>query len=296
MFSSKSARNAASLRKSPYAILRTPGIGRAGSRTVSASTNIGLVIERERAALRRKLMLLDPATLFTVATSITGLLGVFLLVLWLQERSMRAMAWWGGAYVMGACAVTLWGAQGQTIGSYRADAGDAERVPVRRLRHDLERRAAVSRPRGAAAARCSRAQRMWFDRHAVPEFADSDQARMIAVVDRDRALRVPHRVRVAARAPARIGGTLVLDRDSAAAQRGVSVAGRADPAVPGAIAAGRPVRAVCLRDGDLRGRHRLRRRGDGEGARRAGAQDRGDDRSAHRPVQPPRLPAKRPIR
>jgi diguanylate cyclase (GGDEF)-like protein len=63
-------------------------------------------------------MLLDPATLFAVATSITGLLGVFLLVLWFQERSMRAMAWWGGAYVMGACAVTLWGAQGQTIGSY----------------------------------------------------------------------------------------------------------------------------------------------------------------------------------
>ena len=57
-------------------------------------------------------MILDQATLFTVATSITGLLGVFLLVLWLQERSMRALAWWGGAYLMGAFAVTLWGAQG----------------------------------------------------------------------------------------------------------------------------------------------------------------------------------------
>jgi len=50
--------------------------------------------------------------------AITGLLGVFLLVLWLQERSMRAMAWWGGAYVMGACAVTLWGAQGSANGPY----------------------------------------------------------------------------------------------------------------------------------------------------------------------------------
>jgi len=56
-------------------------------------------------------MVLDQATLFTVATSITGLLGVFLLMLWLQERGTRALAWWGGAYVMGACAVTLWGAQ-----------------------------------------------------------------------------------------------------------------------------------------------------------------------------------------
>ena len=40
-------------------------------------------------------MVLDQATLFMVATSITGLLGIFLLVLWLQERSMRALA--GGA-------------------------------------------------------------------------------------------------------------------------------------------------------------------------------------------------------
>jgi diguanylate cyclase (GGDEF)-like protein len=56
-------------------------------------------------------MVFDQATLFTVATSITGLLGVFLLVLWLQERSVRSLAWWGGAYLIGAFAVTLWGQQ-----------------------------------------------------------------------------------------------------------------------------------------------------------------------------------------
>jgi diguanylate cyclase (GGDEF)-like protein len=56
-------------------------------------------------------MLLDQTTLFQVASSVTGLLGVFLLMLWLQERSTRALAWWGGAYLMGAFAVTLWGAQ-----------------------------------------------------------------------------------------------------------------------------------------------------------------------------------------
>jgi len=58
-------------------------------------------------------MILDSSTLFTVAISITGLLGVFLVVLWLQERSVRALAWWGAAYLVGASAVTLWGAQGQ---------------------------------------------------------------------------------------------------------------------------------------------------------------------------------------
>jgi diguanylate cyclase (GGDEF)-like protein len=56
-------------------------------------------------------MVLDQTTLFSVAVSITGLLGIFLMVLWMQERGMRALAWWGGAYLMGACAVTLW-AQG----------------------------------------------------------------------------------------------------------------------------------------------------------------------------------------
>jgi len=57
-------------------------------------------------------MVLDPATLFTVATCVTGLLGVFLLVLWQQQRNVRALVWWGGAYLMGASAVTLWGAHG----------------------------------------------------------------------------------------------------------------------------------------------------------------------------------------
>jgi diguanylate cyclase (GGDEF)-like protein len=54
-------------------------------------------------------MVLDQATLLAVATGLTGLLGVFLLVLWIQERSVRALGWWGAAYLMGAAAVTLWG-------------------------------------------------------------------------------------------------------------------------------------------------------------------------------------------
>jgi diguanylate cyclase (GGDEF)-like protein len=55
-------------------------------------------------------MVLDQATLCTVAIGITGLLGIFLLVLWIQERSVRALGWWGAAYLMGASAVTLWSA------------------------------------------------------------------------------------------------------------------------------------------------------------------------------------------
>ncbi|MCX7311445.1 MAG: GGDEF domain-containing protein [Hyphomicrobiales bacterium] len=60
-------------------------------------------------------MILDQATLVTVASAITGLLGIFMLMLWVQERGIRALAWWGGAYLMGATAVTLWGAQGAAV-------------------------------------------------------------------------------------------------------------------------------------------------------------------------------------
>jgi diguanylate cyclase (GGDEF)-like protein len=56
-------------------------------------------------------MVLDLTTLFTVAACITGLLGVFLLVLWVQERSVPALAWWAAAYLTGAVAVALWAAQ-----------------------------------------------------------------------------------------------------------------------------------------------------------------------------------------
>src|SRR5689334_12481351 len=55
-------------------------------------------------------MVLDQATLVAVTSVITGLLGLFLLVLWWQERTVRALAWWGGAYLLGTLAVALWGA------------------------------------------------------------------------------------------------------------------------------------------------------------------------------------------
>jgi diguanylate cyclase (GGDEF)-like protein len=54
-------------------------------------------------------MFLDQATLFTMAAGLTGLLGVFLLTLWAQDRSVRAFCWWGAAYLMGASAVSFWG-------------------------------------------------------------------------------------------------------------------------------------------------------------------------------------------
>ncbi|MBV6488360.1 MAG: GGDEF domain-containing protein [Pseudorhodoplanes sp.] len=53
-------------------------------------------------------MPLDVTTLFIVATCVTALLGLFLLALWLQDRTVRALGWWAAAYIIGGTAVALW--------------------------------------------------------------------------------------------------------------------------------------------------------------------------------------------
>ncbi len=54
---------------------------------------------------------LDVTTLFVVATCITALLGLFLLSAWAQER-IRALAWWGTAYLIGGFSVAIWSIEG----------------------------------------------------------------------------------------------------------------------------------------------------------------------------------------
>lgn len=53
-------------------------------------------------------MLLDIPTLFIVSTCIAGLLGLFLFFAWIQDRNIRALAWWGAAYMLGGVGVALW--------------------------------------------------------------------------------------------------------------------------------------------------------------------------------------------
>jgi diguanylate cyclase (GGDEF)-like protein len=50
---------------------------------------------------------LDVTTLFIVSTCVTALLGLFLLFAWSQDR-IRALAWWGAAYLIGGFAAALW--------------------------------------------------------------------------------------------------------------------------------------------------------------------------------------------
>src|SRR6476660_127074 len=50
---------------------------------------------------------LDLPTLSLVAVCIAGLLGLLLVMDWLQQRNVRALAWWGSAYLIGASAMAL---------------------------------------------------------------------------------------------------------------------------------------------------------------------------------------------
>jgi diguanylate cyclase (GGDEF)-like protein len=50
---------------------------------------------------------LDLTTLFVVSTCVTALLGLLLLFAWMQDR-VRALAWWGAAYLVGGVAVVVW--------------------------------------------------------------------------------------------------------------------------------------------------------------------------------------------
>ncbi len=53
---------------------------------------------------------LDGPTLAFVAVCIVALLGLFLILAWVQQRDVRALAWWGAAYLIGASSLALWAA------------------------------------------------------------------------------------------------------------------------------------------------------------------------------------------
>ncbi len=57
-----------------------------------------------------RLLTLDGPTLSFVAACIAALLGLFLISAWLQQRNIRALAWWGSAYLIGAASIAFWGA------------------------------------------------------------------------------------------------------------------------------------------------------------------------------------------
>ena len=65
---------------------------------------------------------LDLRTLLVIATWMSALLGVFLLLAWVSDRASRALAWWSTAYIIGGSAVAAWVSHGEGLTIAR-DAG-----------------------------------------------------------------------------------------------------------------------------------------------------------------------------
>ncbi len=53
---------------------------------------------------------LDMPTLCFVSVIVVAVLGLLLVLTWLQQRNVRALAWWGAAYLIGASSMALWSA------------------------------------------------------------------------------------------------------------------------------------------------------------------------------------------
>jgi diguanylate cyclase (GGDEF)-like protein len=50
----------------------------------------------------------DISAIVLTSCAVGSLLGLFLIIIWLQERDTRAFAWWGAAYLIGASAIAVW--------------------------------------------------------------------------------------------------------------------------------------------------------------------------------------------
>jgi diguanylate cyclase (GGDEF)-like protein len=53
---------------------------------------------------------LDVPTLLFAAICLSVVLGLFLIFAWFQQRDVRALAWWGAAYLIGGSSMALWSA------------------------------------------------------------------------------------------------------------------------------------------------------------------------------------------
>jgi len=51
---------------------------------------------------------LDIQTLAFIAVCLGVLLGLMLIFAWIQQRNVRALAWWGSAYLIGAASIAFW--------------------------------------------------------------------------------------------------------------------------------------------------------------------------------------------
>src|SRR4051812_8531475 len=70
-------------------------------------------------------MNLDVNTLFLVTIYVEAILGLLLLFAWVQNSQIRAVAWWGGAHLVRASSVVLFGMYGSVSDAISIDLANA---------------------------------------------------------------------------------------------------------------------------------------------------------------------------
>ena len=70
-------------------------------------------------------MTLDVNTLFLVTIYVEAILGLLLLFAWVQNPVITAVAWWGGAHLLRAGSITLFGMYGQIPNTFTIDLANA---------------------------------------------------------------------------------------------------------------------------------------------------------------------------
>jgi diguanylate cyclase (GGDEF)-like protein len=98
---------------------------RFGATAHSGIVGVGIISQRRSAFLVSLMngcaMNLDVNTLFFITIYVEAILGLLLLFAWIQNASIRAVAWWGCAHLVRATSVVLFGVSGFTIGDTSAD-------------------------------------------------------------------------------------------------------------------------------------------------------------------------------
>ena len=121
-------------------------------------------------------MSIDIPTLFLVSTFVTSLLGIFLLVLWIQDRSARALGYWAAAYLIGGAAVALWLVMPEQLPESRFDVASALLFLCCGLIWSGARTFHGRRTMPMAAATGSF---VWLIASQIPEIIESESARVI---------------------------------------------------------------------------------------------------------------------
>src|SRR5258708_35483048 len=68
---------------------------------------------------------LDVNTLFLVTVYVEAMLGLLLLFAWIQNSAIHAVAWWGGAHLLRAASVMLFGMYGSVSDAISIDLANA---------------------------------------------------------------------------------------------------------------------------------------------------------------------------